>query len=298
MSDFGLVISGLSDKDCQRIFHAFRWPNGIRCIKCHRVQNKIYTSSKNFRYHCDKCNIWWSDFTGTVLQDSRLSLSQWLAAIYYFLELHLTATEAAHKLNLHRNTAQHLHKKINKEPLWCRLLLDKISGQQNKDLVYLMSLKEVIGYLGLSRRTIYRLIAAGSLSASKIGGQWRFRPEDLQKYFTSRLNRYGTIATEESISFRPEVLDKYRKDKTKYYIQEEAYQGWVGSKEDYNYMQGLLTLLGKGVRHTAPLGRIAFYDVHFRKVVTKDGHPAVSISQLDYGELPAGEYEYWSRFRI
>ena len=288
----------MSNADCQRIFHAFRWPNGIRCIKCNQLQNKIYTSSKVFRYHCEKCNIWWSDFTDTILQDSRLALRQWFQAIYYFLEMRLSASEVARELNIHRNTAQYLNKKINKEPLWCQLLLDKISSRQNKDVVYLMSLKEVISYLGLSQRTIYRLISSGALSASKIGGQWRFKPEDLQKYFTSRLNRYGTVAVRESMFFRPEVLDKYRKDKTKYYLQEEAYQGWVGSKEDYNYMQNLLTLLGKGAKASAPLGRIAFYDVHFRKVVTKDGHPAISISQRDYSELPAGEYEYWSRFRI
>ena len=294
------LFANRTDAELENLFHNFRWPEGIRCIKCNKVQNRIYRDRKNkrLRYYCQGCHIWWNDFTGTILEGRRLTLKQFFIALHLFLGSKETALEVSRQTNINRHTAETLLKAIKKEEHWAQMLLNKITNKTDTGLGVLVTLNDVQSYLGLSRRTIYRLVASGAFAASKIGGQWRFRPEDIQKYFTSRLNRYGTIAITESISFRPEVLDRYRKDKTKYYLQEEAYQGWVGSKEDYNYMQGLLTILGKGVRHTTPLGRIAFYDVHFRKVVTKAGHPAISISQRDYDELPAQEYEYWSRFRI
>ena len=294
------LFANRTDAELENLFHNFRWPEGIRCIKCNKVQNRIYRDRKNkrLRYYCQGCHIWWNDFTGTILEGRRLTLKQFFIALHLFLGSKETALEVSRQTNINRHTAETLLKAIKKEEHWAQMLLNKITNKTDTGLGVLVTLNDVQSYLGLSRRTLYRLISSGALSGSKIGGQWRFRPEDLQKYFTSRLNRYGTIAITESISFRPEVLDRYHKDNSKYYLQEEAYQGWVGSKEDYNYMQGLLTILGKGVRHTTPLGRIAFYDVHFRKVVTKAGHPAISISQRDYDELPAQEYEYWSRFRI
>ncbi|MEW6027318.1 MAG: helix-turn-helix domain-containing protein [Planctomycetota bacterium] len=289
-----------TDAELESQFHNFRWPEGIKCLKCNKVQTRIYRDRKNqrLRYYCEKCRIWWNDFTGTILQGKRLSLRQFFIALHLFLVSHETCLEVARQTNLNRHTAETLLKAIKKEEHWARMLLNRLTGTADTGLAVLLTLNDVQSYLGLGRRTLYRLISSGALSASKIGGQWRFKPEDIQKYFTARLNRYGTVAVTESICFRPEVLDKYRKDKSKYYIEEEAYQGWVGSREDYNYMQKLLTILGKGARHTAPFGRIAFYDVHYRKVVTRDGHSAISISFRDYDKLPPEEYEYWSRFRI
>jgi len=85
-------------------------------------------------------------------------------------------------------------------------------------------------------------------------------------------------------------LDKYRKDKAKYYLQEEAFQGWVGDKQDYHDVQ----FLGrKGLAGPKP-----FYNLHYRKIVTSEGHPALGISHKDYQNLPTEEYVYWSGFII
>ncbi|MBI4712632.1 MAG: helix-turn-helix domain-containing protein [Planctomycetes bacterium] len=297
MQDYDItesLISKLDDRECARIFHAFRWPDGIRCIKCNKPQHKIYTTGTSFRYHCAGCRIWFNDFTGTVIENTRLNLSRWFRAIHYFLNLDLTCAEVGQRLDINRNTAQYLRQKILKDQLWCKLLLQKISGQANRPMVHLMQLREVQEYLGLSQQTLYRLIKQGALSASKVGGQWRFKPEDVQKYITHKLNRYGTDAITETILFRPEVLNKYRKDKTKYYLQEEAYQGWVGSKEDYNFMQNALNVLGQGAKDAAALGQIAFYDIHYRKVVISGG-PALAISEKDYAGLPPALFINFSK---
>jgi len=288
-----LSISGLSEQECVRIFQAFRSPDLPRCIKCNKTQTKIYHDKRPYihRFYCEQCKISWNDFTGTVFEGTRLSLNMWFKAIFYFLELHLTAIEVAQRLNINRNTAQLLNKKILKEQLWCQLLLNRISNKTNRNIEYLMPLKETQDYLGVSRQTIYRLIAKGSLSAIKVGGQWRFRPEELQKYLTSKLNRYGFIAVGEFYYFRQEVLDKYRKDTTKYYLQKEAYQGWVGNKQDYHDVQ----TLGK---KNLPAGSKVFVNLRYRKVVITEGQPALAVRHKDYQNLPREEYVHWSNYLI
>jgi excisionase family DNA binding protein len=288
-----LAISGLSELECARIFQAFRSPDLPRCIKCNRTQTKIYPDKRPYlhRFYCAPCKISWNDFTGTVFEGTRLSLNLWFKAIFYFLELHLTAREAAQRLNINRNTAQLINQKIQQNKLWCQLLLNRISAKTNRNIEYLMTLKEVQDYLSVTRQTIYRLIAQGALSAIKVGGQWRFRPEEIQKYLTAKLSRYGFSAVGEFYYFRQEVLDKYRKDTTKYYLQEEAYQGWIGNKQDYVDAQ----TLGK---KNLPAGARVFVNLHYRKVVIAQGQPALAVRHKDYQELPREEYGHWSNHII
>jgi excisionase family DNA binding protein len=54
-----------------------------------------------------------------------------------------------------------------------------------------LTTEEVLAYLRITPRTIYRLIRSGELPALRIGRQWRFRQSDLdawlerQRAFTS-----------------------------------------------------------------------------------------------------------------
>ena len=45
-----------------------------------------------------------------------------------------------------------------------------------------LTTEEVLGYLKLAPRTIYRLIRAGELPAVRIGRQWRCRRRDLDAW--------------------------------------------------------------------------------------------------------------------
>jgi excisionase family DNA binding protein len=48
---------------------------------------------------------------------------------------------------------------------------------------------DVLAYLNVTPRTIYRLIATGELPAMRIGRQWRFRRTDLDEW----LDRQRTV---------------------------------------------------------------------------------------------------------
>jgi len=45
-----------------------------------------------------------------------------------------------------------------------------------------LTTEEVLGYLKVNPRTIYRLIRNGELPAIRIGRQWRFRRSDLSNW--------------------------------------------------------------------------------------------------------------------
>lgn len=296
-------FSNLSDTDCENILHRLRWPEGVRCPKCNKTQQKIYRDRRTnqLRYLCPQCRIRFNDRAGTILAGTRLTLRQWFEAIYLIINSNATAADIAVRLKINRHTAETIRRLAHKEEPWCRNLLKGIAGAISRNPAEagpLMPLKAVEDYLGVSRQTVYRLIAEGALSAVKVRGQWRFKPEEVQKYLTRKLSRYGTTAITENIFFRPEVLDKYKKDKTKYYIEDEAYQGWVGNKEDFNYMQKVTAMLGRGEKEAVSLSRVAFYHIHYRKVVTPEGHPALAIHHKDYQSLPPEEYVHWSNYQI
>lgn len=50
-----------------------------------------------------------------------------------------------------------------------------------------MTLKEVAKYLGVHEMTVYRLLKAGKVPATKVGGQWRFKKDILDQWLNSRM---------------------------------------------------------------------------------------------------------------
>ncbi len=50
------------------------------------------------------------------------------------------------------------------------------------DLSGLLTTDEVLGYLKVTSRTIYRLIRIGEIPAVRIGRQWRIRRVDLDRW--------------------------------------------------------------------------------------------------------------------
>lgn len=53
----------------------------------------------------------------------------------------------------------------------------------------ILTIDEVAAYLKAGKRTIYRLAASGKLPAFKLGGTWRFRRDDLDKWIACRIGK-------------------------------------------------------------------------------------------------------------
>lgn len=52
----------------------------------------------------------------------------------------------------------------------------------------ILTLDEVAAYLKAGKRTVYRLAAEGKLPGFKLGGTWRFRRSDLERWIVSKLS--------------------------------------------------------------------------------------------------------------
>lgn len=51
---------------------------------------------------------------------------------------------------------------------------------------HFLTTEEVLSYLHINLRTIYRLIRTGRLPAFRVGRQWRFRKEDIEAWLAAR----------------------------------------------------------------------------------------------------------------
>ena len=55
----------------------------------------------------------------------------------------------------------------------------------------ILTLKEVAEYLKLAEKTAYRLAAEDKLPGFKVGGSWRFKREDVQKWIEEQKKTKG-----------------------------------------------------------------------------------------------------------
>ena len=50
----------------------------------------------------------------------------------------------------------------------------------------ILTIREVADYLKVTERTLYRLVQDGEVPGFKVGGSWRFRRGDLERWITQR----------------------------------------------------------------------------------------------------------------
>ena len=153
-----------------------------------------------------------------------------------------------------------------------------------------LSLSAAAKTLGVNRRTIYRLIKEGKLPATKIAGVWRLIRTEVSRYLINKKYKYGTAGIR-GIFFYDRVLDKYHQKNEVYYVNENAYDGFVGNRQMYHDYKtlGSLQAIRKGDKFFAAL--------HYRKVSVKGGF-VLTITYEQYRNLPNEEYAHWSGFRV
>lgn len=53
----------------------------------------------------------------------------------------------------------------------------------------IMTIEEVAEYLKLAEKTAYRLVAEGKIPGFKVGGSWRFKRSEIEKWIDAEMNR-------------------------------------------------------------------------------------------------------------
>lgn len=64
----------------------------------------------------------------------------------------------------------------------------------------ILTLDEVAAYLKAGKRTVYRLAAEGKIPAFKLGGTWRFRRAELDRWIANRIDTHGQSKLDEDAS--------------------------------------------------------------------------------------------------
>src|SRR3954467_1181195 len=73
-----------------------------------------------------------------------------------------------------------------------------------------LTTEEVLEYLQVNLRTVYRLIKAGKIPAVRVGRQWRFRKRDIDAWLDSQRPRAGRAAAVASTPARPAAVSRPR----------------------------------------------------------------------------------------
>lgn len=80
-------------------FERQRWPEGVRCARCHGSEVAAVASGKPMPWRCRSCRKYFSVRTGTVMERSKITLKKWAFAIY----LCTTNLKGVSSLKLHRD---------------------------------------------------------------------------------------------------------------------------------------------------------------------------------------------------
>lgn len=78
---FDIMKAFPTEQSCIDYFEKLRWQGNVKSP--FDPQSKIYKCANN-RYKCSKTNKYFNVKTGSIFQDSKLSLQKWIMAIYIF----------------------------------------------------------------------------------------------------------------------------------------------------------------------------------------------------------------------
>lgn len=111
------AVRMFDDEDTvEEMFIEARWPNGIACPKCGSIDIAERPTRKPQPFRCRSCRKDFSVKTGTVMQGSNLSLSQWALAAYQMNTSlkGVSSMKLSRDLGISQQSAWHLAHRIRK----------------------------------------------------------------------------------------------------------------------------------------------------------------------------------------
>lgn len=135
-------VARLTEGEARTIFEKLRWPDGVKCIYCGEGKklHRIVPKSKNTRdglIQCYKCRKQFTVTVGTIMEDSHITLKQWILAFYILC----SSKKGVSALQLQRNlglgsyrSAWYLTHRIRTAMNQCSI--EKMSGTVEVDETY------------------------------------------------------------------------------------------------------------------------------------------------------------------
>jgi transposase-like protein len=157
---------GSNDK-CRDYLEHLRWPDGVQCPKCESKSVSRISTRKQF--DCNSCRNRFSVMAGTVLQDSKLPLWKWFAAVYLVCESKkgISALQVKRMLKIKSyESAWHLCHRIRSAMVTAEEPLD---GVVEVDETYVGGRKKGVGAGN------YKRLMPAVVGAAERGGDVRLR---------------------------------------------------------------------------------------------------------------------------
>jgi transposase-like protein len=105
----------IDDAKCYETVRQLRWPEGVRCPRCHAAQvtKQGYDTTQPARqkYHCAACKRYFDDLTGTVFAGHHQPLRVWVLCLY-FMGLNLSNRQIAQELGLSPSDVQQMTEQL------------------------------------------------------------------------------------------------------------------------------------------------------------------------------------------
>jgi excisionase family DNA binding protein len=135
----------------------------------------------------------------------------------------------------------------------------------------LMTANEVCQYLKISRQTLWRRLKKGEVLGIKLGGQWRFKRGEIERYFMAE-------AIAQPRCFKTEVLSRYSSEAEKYQVQRIKNSG---------------TLITPACAGHAD--RDEFEMIYYTFMKLQDGTEIILMPTTELSKMPLLENEHWIR---
>lgn len=130
------AIVYFADPDVAHTFvTALRWPNGVRCPHCDSVDTPFIASRRIWQ--CKSCRKQFSAKVGSIFEDSPLSLSKWLPAVWMMCNCRngISSYELARDLGVTQTTAWFMLHRIRRA--LHSQTFEKLDGEVEIDETYI-----------------------------------------------------------------------------------------------------------------------------------------------------------------
>ena len=126
-----------AEEACRRALFEMRWPEGLTCPACGGRGLRELTTRKLFQ--CGRCKRQVRLTAGTVLQDTKLPLTTWFAAIYHLTQSKggISSVELGRRLGVKQGTAWLIKHKLMRAMAEREAGKPKLSGRVEVDDAYL-----------------------------------------------------------------------------------------------------------------------------------------------------------------
>ena len=206
-----------TEKACRAYLIQLRWPEGVRCHRCHSPS--VWATRRGL-YHCTFCGFQTSVLTGTIFQDTKVELRLWFRAMWYVTNqksgVSALGLQRTLGLGSYRTAWTWLHKL---RAAMVRPGRDRLAGAVEVDETYWGGPKPGRHGRGAAGKTL--IVVAAQVDGRRIG---RIRLRRVPDTSTQSLARAVQAAVEPGSVVRTDGLPSYRRLAARGYVHEVVRQ--------------------------------------------------------------------------